>query len=144
MKKASVIGAGCLFYSLATKRYLFLLRNGSKYSGTWGLPGGKIESDESIIDGLYREIDEEMGETPEMIKVIPIETFTSNDYYFNYHTYMIAVADEFIPTLNKEHKGYAWVSIDDYPKPLHPGVWNTFKFEVVKEKLKTVETLFQS
>lgn len=144
MKKASVIGAGCLFFSLDTKRYLFLLRNGSKYSGTWGLPGGKIEQDESIVDGLYREIDEEMGATPELLKVIPIETFTSDDYYFNYHTYLIAVAEEFIPTLNEEHKGYAWVNINDYPKPLHPGVWNTFKFEVVQKKLKSIEKLFQS
>ena len=144
MKKASIVGAGCLFYSLATKRYLFLLRNGSKHSGTWGLPGGKIDKGENIIDGLYREIEEEMGDTPELIKVIPIETFTSDDYYFNYHTYLITIENEFIPTLNDEHKGYAWVNINDYPKPLHPGVWNTFKFEVVQEKLKTVEKLFQS
>ena len=74
MKKASIVGAGCLFYSLATKRYLFLLRDRSKYSGTWGLPGGKIDTGESIIDGLYREIDEEMGATPAFRKVIPIET----------------------------------------------------------------------
>ena len=140
MKDASVIGAGCLFYSLDTKRYLFLLRNGSKYSGTWGLPGGKIENGESIIDGLYREIDEEMGNTPPFLKVIPIETFTSNDYYFNYHTYLITVDHEFMPNLNDEHRGYAWVNINDYPKPLHPGVWNTFKFEVVQEKIQTLES----
>ncbi len=139
MKKASGIGAGCLFYSLATKRYLFLLRNRSKYSGTWGLPGGKVEKDESIIDGLYREVDEEMGNVPAFHKVIPIETFTSDDYYFNYHTFLITVTDEFIPELNEEHRGYAWVNIADHPKPLHPGVWNTFKFEVVLEKLKTLE-----
>ena len=139
MKKASIVGAGCLFYSLATKRYLFLLRNRSKYSGTWGLPGGKIEEGESIVDGLYREIDEEMGSVPTFHKTIPIETFTSDDYYFNYHTFLVTVSDEFIPQLNEEHRGYAWVDIADHPKPLHPGVWNTFKFEVVLEKLKTLE-----
>ncbi len=140
MKKASIVGVGCLFYSLATKRYLFLLRNRSKYSGTWGLPGGKVEKGESIIDGLYREVDEEMGNVPTFHKVIPIETFTSDDYYFNYHTFLITVTDEFIPELNEEHRGYAWVNIEDHPKPLHPGVWNTFKFEVVLEKLKTLES----
>ena len=139
MKKASIVGAGCLFYSIATKRYLFLLRDGSKHSGTWGLPGGKVEKDETIIDGLYREVDEEMGSVPEFHKVIPIETFTSNDYKFCYHTFLITVPDEFIPELNDEHRGYAWVNIADHPKPLHPGVWNTFKFEVVLEKLKTIE-----
>jgi len=139
MKQASIIGAGCLFYSLRTKRYLFLLRDKSKYSGTWGLPGGKIETGEGLIDGLYREIDEELGTTPEFIKVIPIETFTSDNYYFNYHTYLICIADEFVPTLNDEHRGYAWTALADHPTPLHPGVWNTFKFDVVQKKLKTVE-----
>lgn len=139
MKKASVVGAGCLFYSLSTKRYLFILRNQSKYEGTWGLPGGKVEKGESVIDGLYREIDEELGRVPEFNKIIPLETFTSNDYYFNYHTFLITVTDEFIPELNDEHRGYAWVNIADHPKPLHPGVWNTFKFDVVLEKLKTLE-----
>ncbi len=139
MTEAKVNAAGCLFYSLDTKRYLFLLRDRSKHSGTWGLPGGKIEKDESITDGLYREIDEELGETPEFLKIIPIETFTSDDYYFNYHTFLITVTSEFIPNLNSEHRGYAWVNINDYPRPLHPGVWNTFKFEVVQEKLKTLQ-----
>jgi len=144
MKPASVVGTGCLFFSLATKRYLFLLRDQTKYSGTWGLPGGKVENKETIIAGLYREISEEIGSTPEFLKVIPIETFTSNDYYFNYHTYLITVAKEFIPTLNKEHRGYAWVNINDYPRPLHPGVWNTFKFAVVQEKLMTLESTLEA
>jgi len=139
MKKASVVGAGCLFLSLSTKRYLFILRDGAKHSGTWGLPGGKIERGESIVEGLKREVDEELGDVPTLHKIIPIETFVSDDYYFNYHTFLITVTDEFIPDLNNEHRGYAWVNIADHPKPLHPGVWNTFKFEVVLEKLKTLE-----
>ena len=139
MKHPTITATGCLFFSLETKRYLFVLRDRTKYAGNWALPGGKVEKDETIIDGLYREIDEELGNTPEFLKVIPIETFTSDDYYFNYHTFLISVAAEFIPQLNSEHRGYAWVHLDDYPKPLHPGVWNTFKFEVVQEKLKTLE-----
>ena len=29
----------------------------------------------------------------------------------------------------------------DHPKPLHPGVWRTFNFKSVIEKLKTVEQI---
>ena len=48
-----------------------------------------------------------------------------------------------MPVLNDEHRGYAWTSIDDHPKPLHPGVWRTFNFRVVLEKIKTVENVLQ-
>jgi len=49
--------------------------------------------------------------------------------------------DEFIPKLNNEHRGYAWTSIEDHPKPLHPGVWRTFNFKSIVNKIKTVETV---
>jgi hypothetical protein len=49
------------------------------------------------------------------------------------------VDKEFVPVLNEEHKGYCWVYIEDHPKPLHPGVWKTFNFDVVKDKLDTMD-----
>lgn len=72
---------------------------------------------------------------------MPIEKFTSENQSFVYHTFLIVVEEEFIPTLNEEHRGYAWVPLDNYPKPLHPGVWRTFNFKSVVKKLKTVERI---
>lgn len=132
---------GALIYSINTKRYLFLLRNGSSYSGTWGLPGGKINDGETVADALSREIEEELGGVIPGAKLFPIEKFTSENKKFTYHTFFIPVDDEFIPLLNQEHKGYAWCAVEDYPKPLHPGVWRTINFNEVVEKLKTVENL---
>lgn len=132
---------GALIYSTSTKRFLFLLRNGSKFSGTWGLPGGKVDAGETVLEALEREIDEELGGAIQGAKLYPIEKFTSDNKKFTYHTFLIPVDEEFIPLLNEEHRGYAWSGINDYPRPLHPGVWRTFSFSEVVEKLKTVQSL---
>ena len=134
------ISVGALFYSRATKRYLFLLRNGKKHNGHWGLVGGKVEDGEIPSHGLAREVVEEIGHV-EYNKVIPLEHFTSDNATFEYHTFLIPVEHEFVPELNHEHRGYAWVSIEDHPRPLHPGVWRTFKFQSILDKIKTLETV---
>ena len=132
---------GAMIYCTATKRYLFLLRNDGKFPDTWGLVGGKIERGESILDGLHREISEELGGRIEGAKVIPIEQFVSDNKKFVYHTFLIKVEEEFVPDLNKEHKGFCWVPLEFFPKPLHPGVFRTIRLEKSRNKLKTQEKL---
>lgn len=134
----SNIGCGALIYSQETHRYLFLLRNQKKHSGYWGLVGGGVEPGESPAEALRREIIEEIGPI-EIIKIIPVEKFTAENKNFEYHTYVVTVQNEFVPQLNDEHRGYAWTGISDYPKPLHPGVWRTFSFRSVVDKIKTFE-----
>ena len=120
---------------------MFLLRSGAKHAGSWGLVGGKLEAGETVAQGLLREIAEEIGDVVPDTKLIPIEKFTSENKNFIYHTFLITVDTEFTPQLNEEHKGYAWVPLQEHPKPLHPGVWRTFNFKSVIEKLHTIETI---
>ena len=136
--ESNYIGCGALIYSLQTKRYLFLLRNQKRHAGSWGLVGGGVDLGESPIEALRREIMEEIGEIA-IQKVIPLEKFTAENTNFEYHTYLLTVEQEFVPQLNDEHRGYAWTSIDDHPKPLHPGVWRTFSFKSIIDKIKTFE-----
>lgn len=128
--------AGIFFYNKNTERFLYLLRTDSKNPGNWGIPGGKIEEGETLLEGLERECLEEIGFWDNNGKLIPIQKFVNNT--FTYHTFFCEVANEFIPTLNHEHCGYAWVGDNQYPKPLHPGLFSTVNFDVVQEKLKTL------
>ena len=134
-------GVGTFIYSTSTGRYLFLLRNSKKYTGTWGLAGGGIEAGEHLLSSLYRELDEELGYDFTNTKVIPIEKFTSDNGHFSYHTFLIPIDEEFVPVLNHEHRGYCWVRLEDHPKPLHPGVWRTVNFSAVVDKIKTLEAV---
>lgn len=133
-----IICSGSLFYTLNTQRFLFIHRTQGKKSNLWGLVGGTNVGNETLWEGLQREINEEIGSVPEIIKTIPLETFISNDEQFLYHTYICIVKDEFIPKLNHEHDGYAWVSFGKWPKPLHDGVKNTLTSKVNQTKLQTI------
>ena len=70
---------------------------------------------------LRRYLKEEMGFVPPMEKLNPLDTYQSKDNGFKYYTYVIVTPKEFIPTLNDESNGYAWIKIGHYPKPLHNG-----------------------
>tara|TARA_A100001011_G_scaffold380797_1_gene448531 strand:+ start:524 stop:949 length:426 start_codon:yes stop_codon:yes gene_type:complete len=134
----NVICSGALFYSTSTKRFLFLQRTDEKTKGLWGLVGGMTKFNESAFEGLKREIEEEIGNTPSFKKTIPLELFTSNDQKFKFNTYLIAVENEFIPKLNSEHSGYCWCNFECWPKNLHAGLKNTLNNKSIKGKLQTV------
>ena len=137
MKKIAAVGIW--FYSAKTDRHLFLMRNDTKYSGHWGLPGGKVEKGESLLDALMRECEEEMGFMPEYLKLIPIEKFTADDEHFIYNTFYCVVDEEFVPDLNHEHCGYAWINSDIIPRPLHPGFWATLKIDDISKRINSLK-----
>lgn len=127
--------AGVFFYSQSTNKFLYLLRT-DKQNPTWSIPGGGIEDGETLADGIKRECIEEMGFFDPNMKLIPIQKFVSGN--FTYHTFFCEVEDEFIPDLNHEHVGYAWVKSGLYPKPLHPGLFSTVNIDIVIEKLNSL------
>lgn len=134
----NIICSGALFYTLKTKRFLLLYRKNGKRSEQWGIVGGTNEGTESPWEGLKREIEEEIGFLPSIKKTIPLETFISSDSHFQFHTYLCVIEEEFIPNLNNEHDGYAWVGFNNWPKPLHQGLRNTLSSKINKAKLETV------
>jgi len=133
---------GVWFFAQSTQRYLYLLRNDVKNPERWGLPGGKVEKNESLLDAITRECTEEMGVIPTYTKIIPIEKFTSPNNNFCYHTFFCLMDAEFIPILNHEHNGYAWINKGIIPKPLHPGLWATLRIDEIYQRISTVEELY--
>jgi 8-oxo-dGTP pyrophosphatase MutT (NUDIX family) len=136
--KEHIVCSGAVFYSKHTQRILLLQKSRGKHRGTWGLVGGTNELAETPWEGLTREIQEEIGHTPDILKTIPLETFVSNDSVFYFHTYLCIVDQEFIPVLSDEHCAYSWTTIELAPKPLHQGLKNSFGSKIIRNKLKTI------
>lgn len=89
------------------------------HPNTWTFAGGKVNHDESFIDALQRELQEELNLT-KIKKITPLHKYQSRSKDFVYETYIVLVDREFIPELNWENTGYAWTDIDNLPSPLHP------------------------
>jgi 8-oxo-dGTP pyrophosphatase MutT (NUDIX family) len=116
------------------------MRNDPKHPGSWGLPGGRVETSETLMTAITRECEEELGSMPEYVRMLPLEKFTTVDSAFEYHTFFCIVGKEFQPILNHEHIGYAWIDSGTWPKPMHPGLWSTVNFEAVQNKISTIES----
>lgn len=135
----SLNASGTLFYSINTNRVLMQLRSvSSSYPLTWSLWGGKSEKDERPVETLLREIKEEMGNIPDILKIFPLHQYISRDQSFEYHSFCCVVEDEFIPVLNSESAGYAWVEPGRWPKPLHNGAKGFLLSKTFKTKLRSI------
>lgn len=141
--KETIVCSGALFFAKSTGRFLLLQKAQGKHEGTWGLVGGTTVVGETPWEGLLREIQEEIGSVPKIIKTIPLETFVSNDLVFNFHTYLCVLDNEFVPVLSSEHQGWAWATIDRAPKPLHQGLRNSFSSKIIRTKLQTIFDLVE-
>ena len=70
-----IVCSGGIFLARDTKRFLLLLRSQGKTAGTWGFVGGKKEpNDRTAYEALNREVAEEVGQTPDIKKIIPFKS----------------------------------------------------------------------
>ena len=85
------VAAGVLIKCIKTNRVLLLQRNekGDRYHGVWSLMSGGIEEGESVIDGLKREVIEEMSINPNLINYVYIgeELTPQKSMRFHYYTF---------------------------------------------------------
>lgn len=130
---------GAVIVSQSTRRVLMQLRSPDEsYGLSWGLWGGKLNSNEGDLNGLKRELCEELGYpgVPDTVAMSHVYTFVTRDNRFRHVSYLILCKEEFTPTLDHESSGYCWVDIWHWPQPLHRNTAKMFNSRGFKTALE--------
>jgi 8-oxo-dGTP diphosphatase len=86
-----------------------------KKDGKWMLPGGRLEENETWLEGLRREVREETGiHTFSIEKILDVDTSDSQETYIV--TFFCKIKNGPNVTLSDEHQDYAWLSLSDITK----------------------------
>ncbi len=107
--------AGC--YVQVNGKILLLQRSiRQSQSGTWGLPGGKLEKGETHEQAALRELFEEthIALSPQQI-VSPMKPFfiRTQELSYTFHVFYMPLAQMPNLLLSPEHAAYAWTSVQE-------------------------------
>ena len=109
-KKTPIATVGALIYN---SKYEVLMIKTDKWSGKWGIPGGKIEYGETSESALVREIAEETNLTISNIKfIISQDSIESDEFFKPAHfillNYTCTTNEDSNVELNEEAQEYCW------------------------------------
>lgn len=96
------------------------------HGGTWGMPGGAVDSHEHVVQGALREAYEETGLDPSSVQVLGSRVTATHGPWS--YTVVLgrrdpAAADQHPSATTAESDDVRWVPLDDVASlPLHPGM----------------------
>ncbi len=131
---------GIIIVAKDTNNFLMLHR--VKHPISWsGLAGG-MENNETTTQTIKREIQEEIGINPNIVKNIQ-EVGVSQKMGHIHHVMLGFVDNEFkVPNLQiEENDDYGWFNEKNLPKPLHPGFLQSL--DIVKPYLNLRESILK-
>jgi len=107
----------CVIVQNATGDILLGKRKNSYKSGSYGIPGGRVELGEPIADAAKRELMEETELSPELINFVGVVRDFQDTYEFIHFVYQTVIGDQ-QPQLAEPDKCEGWEWFDPSMLPL--------------------------
>jgi ADP-ribose pyrophosphatase YjhB (NUDIX family) len=112
------IGLKLLVISKLSNKFLAIARSNVanlSYREIWDIPGGRLETGEALLDGLYREVFEEIGFriNVEPILINACSVFRDENKHIVRLTYAIYEdPDSLSIVLSGEHLSFSWIELN--------------------------------
>ena len=99
------------------RRFLFCKRrpDDDVWGGYWGLPGGSVESGETPVEGMIREVEEELGVTITDFRLLDKYPY-GNNKIMNVYVHDKGDFDPSTIRLNEEHTEYKFFTYYEVEK----------------------------
>jgi ADP-ribose pyrophosphatase YjhB (NUDIX family) len=114
-KAFPVVTVGAVIFHPSTKEVLMFRTH--KWSGLWGIPGGKVHYNESCVDALRRELKEETNLDVSGIQFVLVQDcIGSKEFYRDAHfvllNYRCVAMEPLDVQLNDEAQEFRWVKLE--------------------------------
>lgn len=99
---------------VVNSRGQILIVRTTKWRGTWGVPGGKVDWGESLVDAVIREFQEEVGLELTQVRFALLQEavldpqFFKEAHFIMVNYYAFSAKETIIP--NEEIEAWAWVT----------------------------------
>lgn len=151
--KPYVIGQKLALYDPTTKKFLLLKANKPTGKGDpkkyeafwktyfpWDIPGGRIENDETVLDGFMRDVEEEIGGAVQF--TLQDIVHTEHMEYIDgpvYATFSLGFYEGGEIVLSDEHSEYQWMTSEEVEahKDIKPWLKNVIKSATLRLKEKS-------
>ncbi len=120
-------------YLQTGNQFLFLQKaEGKLEPGTWGVPAGKIEKNESPKEGAIRELFEETGislKDAASLHYLDCLYIRKPEVDYVYHLFKVQLTEMPFIQLSNEHQDYRWATADELGMlPLMAGAKEAFQY----------------
>jgi len=126
--------AGIMLLTSDNETLLLRRAQSCDFPGTFTIPGGHQEEDETLEECARRETLEETGFNYEG----PLELLRDDGHFT---TYIARAIEKFDVTICDESTGYVWSHPDESPRPLHPALEVTFRIAGAKTEHDIAELM---
>ena len=108
------IGVGGVLFN-AHRQVLLIKRNQAPALGLWSIPGGRLESGESLVEACRREFLEETNLEVQVKQVIAVVERRLEGFHYVIIDFAVQLADanKQIPIANSDVSEAKWVSLDE-------------------------------
>jgi 8-oxo-dGTP diphosphatase len=115
-----LVGVGALIHNGGDGKILLIKRRFEPNKGRWALPGGLLETGESLAEAARREVREELGVEVEIEELFQVseEMIKDGEGRVRFHFILVDYLASLRPrdakiTLNEESESFQWVAPDE-------------------------------